>query len=349
MSDDLDASAALGLTTPPRLPSIAVVIPAYDVAPHLAAVLSGIPPFVSHVVVVDDASRDATATVAASLRDPRIVFIRHDTNQGVGAAVMTGYAKCLELGAEVVVKMDGDGQMDVRYLPSLIEPLLNTQADYSKGNRFLDLKALQQMPNVRRLGNTALTFVTKLASGYWTVSDPTNGYTAIRREALERLDSSRIDRRYFFETSMLINLNIVGAVVYDVAIPARYADERSSMRIGRVLWGFPLKLAAGLWSRIHWRHMVLEFSPAALFLVLGLPTCLAGLAFGLWRWWISIETHVPQSAGTVILAMLPFLVGLQLLIQALVVDIQSEPRVPLAVRYRKPRVSVTTTGDNEGA
>jgi dolichol-phosphate mannosyltransferase len=345
MSDDPDAVTSRPEPSRSSLPSIAVVIPAYNVAAHLGTVLEEVPGFVSHIVVVDDASRDATAAVARSLGDPRVVLVSHQTNRGVGAAVMTGYSKCMELGAEIVVKMDGDGQMDVRHLPNLIEPLLSRQADYGKGNRFLDLKALRQMPGVRRFGNTALTFLTKIVSGYWTVCDPTNGYTAIRREALQRLDFSRIDTRYFFETAMLINLNIVGAVVCDVAIPARYADERSSMRISRVLRGFPLRLAVGLWSRLYWRHMVLEFSPAALFLILGLPSFLFGLSFGLWRWWISIQTHVTQSTGTVILAMLPFLVGLELLIQALVVDIQSEPRVPLAVRYRNPRLAVDAAID----
>ena len=321
---------------------VVVVVPAYRVEDQICDVIAGIPNFVSHIIVVDDASPDETSKRVAESRNPRVVLLRHRKNRGVGGAMATGYRHALRLGADIVVKMDGDNQMDETYLPRLIEPLLAGEADYAKGNRFLDLMMLRQMPWIRRIGNTALTFLTKAASGYWGVCDPNNGYTAIRAEVLRLVDFSRIHPRYFFESSMLIHLNILRAAVTDVPIPARYGDEVSSLRVHRVLWEFPINLFRGLANRIYWRYFMLEFAPQGLFFLAGLLAFVFGALFGGWRWYLSWETGVIQSTGTVMIAVLPLLMGFELLLQAIVMDMNAVPREPLSRKHSQSAPNQTS-------
>ncbi len=185
-----------------------------------------------------------TGELAAAFakRDRRLVLLRHTQNRGVGGAMVTGFRKALELGAQIVVKIDGDGQMDIDNLPDLLMPLILGRADYTKGNRFRDFTSLRQMPWIRRVGNMGLGFLAKAATGYWNLFDPTNGFLAIRAETLAQLPLDQIDPTYYFETSMLANLYLLGAVVQDVPMPAHYQGEVSSMLIHRVLLEFPLKL-----------------------------------------------------------------------------------------------------------
>ncbi len=186
--------------------TVAVVIPAYRVAESIGRVIRGIPPWVDGIVVVDDASADGTADEVRRIEDPRIVLLRHERNRGVGAAMATGYRKALEAGSDIVVKMDGDDQMDPAYLQALIEPLLKEQADYAKGDRFWDDGALLPMPWPRLIGNLVLTFLTKISSGYWNLFDPQNGYVAITGSTLRRIDLAALDQGYFLESEMLIQL-----------------------------------------------------------------------------------------------------------------------------------------------
>ncbi len=207
--------------------AIATVIPAYRVERNIETVLQNLPAYIKHIIVVDDASPDSSADLVAvaAKKDDRITLIRHVENQGVGGAMVSGFRKALELGAQIVIKIDGDGQMDPVHIPALITPLIQGKADYVKGNRFRDFHSLQQMPFVRRIGNLGLSFLTKAATGYWNIFDPTNGFFAIRAELLAQLPLERIDKRYFFETSMLANLYLLGALVMDTPIPARYGNE----------------------------------------------------------------------------------------------------------------------------
>lgn len=309
---------------------VAVVIPAFRVAQHIEKVVRGVPEFVSDIVIVDDASPDDTSQVVAGLADPRVRLLRHERNGGVGAAMITGYHHALELGADIVVKMDGDDQMDPANLLPLIEPLLAGEADYTKGSRFFYTRQLRQMPLLRRVGNLGLSFLTKASSGYWDVFDPTNGYTAIHRRVLEVLDWHRIDRRWFFETSMLVELNLVRAVVRDVQIPAKYADERSSLSAAGALVRFPRKLVAAFFRRLWLQYFVREFSAVSLFLVSGTFLSLFGAFWGLVHWGRSAQTGIPASTGTVMIAVVPLILGVQLLLQAVSLDIQGAPKVPLS-------------------
>ncbi len=308
-----------------RVARVAVVIPAYRVSKHVGRVVAQLPAGVAHVLVVDDACPDKSGDVAAALGDPRVEVLRHPVNQGVGGALKTGYRRAIELEADVVIKMDGDDQMDPARIPELIAPLLAGRADYAKGNRFRDQRALVAMPPLRRVGNWGLSFWSKLAAGYWALFDPTNGFTAIRGEALREMDLDALADRYYFEISMLAELNTVGAAAVDVAIPARYGDEKSSLSIGRVLLGFPPRLFRTMLRRWWTKYYVRDFTPVALFLTSGFPVLAFGVLVGAWFWAKSIHTGVPTTAGQVMLAGLPVLVGLQLLLQALVGDIHAAP------------------------
>ena len=310
---------------------IAAVVPAYRVERQIEAVLCSLPPYLQHVIVVDDASPDRTSELVAALaaRDRRIVLIRHERNQGVGGAMISGFRRALQLGAQIVVKIDGDGQMDISRLPQLLEPLILGKADYAKGNRFRDFAALHQMPLIRRIGNMGLAFLTKAATGYWNLFDPTNGFLAIRAEVLAQLPLDRLDRTYFFETSMLANLYLLGAVVQDVPMPARYKGELSSLSIRRVLFEFPPKLVATLIRRAALKNFIYDFSMVTIYLLTGIPLLLFGIIFGAVKWIHYARLDIPAPTGTVILPTLCVLLGIQFLLSAIESDLRSVPRQPL--------------------
>jgi glycosyltransferase involved in cell wall biosynthesis len=313
---------------------VAVIVPAYRAADTIEKVVRGIPPWVEAIYVVDDASMDETGSRALAVGDPRLELLVHDVNQGVGGALVTGYRRALDRGMDVCVKMDADDQMDPAYLEALVEPLTSRRADYAKGNRFHDVPALRRMPRARLVGNAILSFLIKAASGQWHVFDPTNGYTAIHRAALSAVDLRRVHPRYFFESSMLILLRTAGAVVEDVSIPARYGGERSGFSISRALAEFPWQLLRYGVRRIAWQYFVQDFNAVSFFLVCGIPLVAFGLIFGLSHWIDSVRRNVLTPTGTVMLAVLPLVLGFQLLLQALVLDVQNVPGRPLQARPR---------------
>ena len=307
---------------------IAVVIPAYRVERDIQSVLQGIPAYVTTVIVVDDASPDASADLvaAAAKRDKRILLIRHEQNQGVGGAMVTGFSKAMELGAEIVIKLDGDGQMDPAHIPALITPLIEGDADYVKGNRFRDFQSLKKMPLIRRIGNLGLSFLTKAATGYWNIFDPTNGYFAIRTDVLKQLPLGKIDKTYFFETSMLSHLYLLDAYVMDVTIPARYSGETSSLSIRRVLFEFPFKLTRTLVKRIILKYFIFDFSMMSIYLLTGIPLLLFGLIFGITKWIQYAQLGIPAPTGTVILPTLSVILAIQILLSAIEIDLNAAPR-----------------------
>jgi glycosyltransferase involved in cell wall biosynthesis len=311
---------------------IAAVIPCYRVEREIASVLQTIPPYIKHIIVVDDASPDSTADLvtASAKEDGRLLLIRHPSNLGVGGAMVTGYRKALELGAQISVKIDGDGQMDMNHLPRLLEPLIAGKADYTKGNRFRDFRSLQKMPLLRRIGNMGLGFLSKAATGYWHMFDPTNGFNAIRAEALAQLPLHQIDRTYYFETSMLANLYLIGAVVKDVPMPARYQGEVSSLSIRRILFEFPLKLMTTFVRRLVLKNFIYDFSMGSIYLLSGLPLLIFGLTFGIYKWIQYASRGVPAPTGTVMLPTLSVLLGIQLLLSAIEIDLRSVPTDPIS-------------------
>lgn len=316
---------------PPPAERIAVIIPMYRVASYIQDVIRGIPDWVHLIVAVDDASPDDSAGLARQVNDPRLVIVCHDQNQGVGGAMLTGMACALDLGATVLVKMDGDHQMPPEHLPAAVQPILEGGADFVKGNRFADMQALRSMPFLRRIGNLGLSFLIKMASGYWNVFDPANGYFAIDADVFRSLDRTRIHRRYFFESSLLVELNMQRAVIQEFSMPARYAGEISSLSIGRALLEFPWYLFKSFLHRLWLQYFVLDFSVGSLFLLAGSLLCLFGASWGAFAWDRSIRTGVVATTGTVMLAVLPLILGFQLLLQSIVSDVQNVPR---AVRSR---------------
>jgi glycosyltransferase involved in cell wall biosynthesis len=305
---------------------IGAVIPAYRVSELINNLLLAIPPYIDHIFVVDDKCPDASGQEAEKVRDSRINIIYHGQNTGVGGAVVSGYKKALEAGCDIVIKIDGDGQMDPKYIPDLLAPLINDEADFAKGNRFMDFRALKKMPKVRLFGNSVLSFLVKIASGYWNIIDPTNGYTAVHRRCLEKLDLNRISRRYFFESDMLIHLNLINAVVTDISIPARYENEKSSLNITRIIFEFPPKLLGGLVKRIFLKYFIYDFNMASVYLLLGLPMFMFGTVFGVIEWIDSIFYGTAKTAGTIMLIALPIIVSFQMLLQAINIDIYSTPK-----------------------
>jgi glycosyltransferase involved in cell wall biosynthesis len=319
---------------PIELPTIVVVIPAYRASEGIAAVVASVPDFVRHIVVVNDGSPDDTSAVVRAVADPRVALVEHEANQGVGGAVMTGYQRALMLGAEVIVKMDSDGQMDPDYLLALITPIVVGEADYTKGNRFLHERELRAMPGRRRFGNAGLSFLTKLASGYWGIFDPTNGYTALHASLVPMLGTIPIAKRYFFESSMLLSLSLLRAVVRDVPIPARYPGTASHLSESHAAMQFPWQLLRGFLRRVRLQYFVRDFTAASLYLVVGMILTVFGAIWGAWHWAASIQQGVPATTGTVMIAVLPIVVGVQLLLQAITLDIQGAPDAPLHASVR---------------
>jgi dolichol-phosphate mannosyltransferase len=303
----------------------AVVIPAFKVVDSIRDVILSIPANIDHIIVVDDHCPYSSGKEAEKLNKKNVVVFYHEQNQGVGGAVITGYEKAIELGCEIIIKMDGDGQMETEYIESLIAPLIANEADYTKGNRFVNFKALKSMPKIRLFGNSLLSFMLKIVSGYWNVMDPTNGYTAIHRRVLKKLNLGRISKRFFFESDMLIHLNIIKAVVKDINIPARYEGEESSLNIKKALLQFPPKLFSRFFRRIFFRYFIYDFNMASVYMILGLPLFTGSVLFGIIEWIDSAVTGRPRSAGTIMLVALPIIISFQMLLQAIQIDINSVP------------------------
>lgn len=315
---------------PLSAPKLAVVIPCYKVKEHVLGVLARIGPEVALIFAVDDKCPDGSGKfVESNARDPRLKVIYNAENKGVGGAVMAGYRAALEAGADVIVKVDGDGQMDPALIADIAKPVLLGRADYAKGNRFHSVWNVRQMPGVRLFGNAALSFLTKLSSGYWSLFDPTNGYTAIHAEALRQLEFANISERYFFESDMLINLGNIRAVVQDVPMKAVYAQETSNLKIRNIIGQFLRKNVKELMKRILYTYFLRDFSLASAQLLSGMLLFGFGAIYGAWGWYESIATGSPASTGTVMLATLPIILGFQLLLSFFGFDMANEPKLPL--------------------
>jgi dolichol-phosphate mannosyltransferase len=297
---------------------------------RIGGVLAAIGPEVTRIYVVDDACPEKTGDyVEATVRDARVKVIRNASNLGVGGAVKAGMLAALADGADVIVKLDGDGQMDPALIPALVRPIAEERADYTKGNRFFELEDLAAMPKVRLFGNALLSLVNKAASGYWDLMDPTNGFVAIHARVAERLPLGKIADDYFFESDMLFRLGTLRAVALDMPMVARYDGAPSSLSIGNVALRFPPRYANRFFKRVFYNYFLRDFNAGTVQMVLAALLLLGGAAFGLWRWYLSVATGVPATSGTVMLAALPVLLGGHLLISAINFDIANVPRRPL--------------------
>ncbi len=338
----LPADAYPGLALVPTDPAprveegwVAVVIPCYRVSSHILSVIDGIGPEVDRIYVVDDACPEASgALVWRACKDRRVRVLGHEVNQGVGAATLTGIRQAIADGAGIVVKMDGDGQMDPAMLPLLVETIRSGEADYAKGNRFFDPESVAAMPRARLVGNAGLSFLAKISTGYWQSFDPTNGYFAIHAEVARRLPFDKISKRYFFETDMLFRLSTLRARVVDVPMPAIYEDEQSGLSAARSILPFAAGHLRNFVKRVGYNYFLRDFSIASVELVAGLALVLFGLVYGLVHW-----GAIPggASAGTVMLAGVALILGTQLLLAFLAYDISAAPGTALHPRLAARR------------
>lgn len=321
--------------TPPEQTNsrIGVVIPCYKETAHILDVLRGMGAEVTRIYVCDDCCPDGTGDlVERDCNDPRVTVLRNPTNLGVGGATLLGYRAAIADDMDIIVKVDGDGQMDPHLIPILTKPIVEGHADYTKGNRLHRRDAVQDMPAVRLFGNMALTLLTKLSSGYWSLMDPTNGFTAIHTAVAKELPLDDIANSYFFETDMLFRLAGLDAVVADVPMRAKYGAEQSHLAIHRIVFEFMGGHLKNGFKRVLDTYFLRDISVASIELVLGILLIFFGTLYGGYHWWHSIVDGVFASAGTVVLAALPILIGVQLLVAFFGQDIRRVPTEPIHPR-----------------
>ncbi len=316
---------------------ITVVIPAYKVEKQILRTLANIPDYIREIIIVDDASPDETSKLVleAKRKDERIHMIRHTENQGVGGAMISGFKAALKSKSQIILKLDGDGQMSDYDPRALLEPLILGQADYAKGNRFRDFHALKNMPFIRQIGNMGLGFLVKAATGYWNCFDPTNGFFAIRGEVLALIPLEKIHKSYFFETSMLGELYLINAFIHDIPYPAVYGDEVSNLSIRKTLLEFPPKLFYLLLRRMVVKNFFYDFSMESIYLLAGVPMLLFGLVFGIVKWIKYAQLGVLAPTGTVMIPVVLVILSVQLLLAAVNIDLQSIPNTPLVQKALK--------------
>jgi len=307
---------------------ITVIIPCYNVSRHIELVINNLPADVSYIITINDCSKDDTECVIHKLQQQnhKIVYLKHEVNQGVGGAMRTGFKKALELNSDITIKMDGDDQMDSSYIGALIKPITDGKADFTKGNRFRDFRALRKMPLSRRIGNLGLSFLIKAASGYWNIFDPSNGFIAIKNETLAKIDLERLHQRYFFESSMLIELYYINAVVQDVPMKARYGSEVSSLSRTKTFFQFPPKLFIAFVKRIILKYFLFDFNIASLYFLFGFPLFIIGAIYGIVNFVKYASANVAAPTGTVVIPTLLIILGFQLLLSAANYDVTNYPK-----------------------
>lgn len=278
------------------------------------------------ILAVDDCCPEGSAAyIRENILDPRVTILQNPNNLGVGGAVITGFQKALSLGADIVVKLDGDDQMDPTLITKFIQPIATGEADYTKGNRFYWFDGLQGMPWLRLFGNSGLSFINKLSSGYWDIMDPTNGYIAISSEMLAHLPLSKIENRYFFESDMLFRLGVLKAKVCDIPMKALYQDEKSNLSVIHSAVTFPSKYLVRTFKRILYLYFLRDFNAGSVFLAFSLPCLFIGLIYGSYKWYEATVTLLPTPVGTLFIIALLLMFGIQFLLSFIIFDVQSSP------------------------
>ena len=340
---------ALAGTEAPAALKIAVVIPCYRVVKHILHVIGAVPAFVDMIICVDDCCPEKSGQfIAGNAADPRVRVIFNPVNLGVGGAMIAGYRAAIQMGADIAVKVDGDGQMDPALIPRFVAPIMRGSADYAKGNRFYRPESLSKMPAIRLIGNAVLSFMSKMSTGYWNLFDPTNGYTAVHTAALRQLPLDKISQRYFFESDLLFRLSTVRAVVVDVPMDAKYEDEKSNLSVSRIIVPFIGGHLRNTLKRLVYSYLLRDFNFASLHWLLGPVLVLFGIGFGAYEWMQSLQTGVTASAGTVMLSALPIIVGLQMLLSAFNFDVANVPRRPLHLDLAETEEATLRVGSAAG-
>lgn len=304
---------------------IAVVIPCYKVERHIEKVVAGVPLFIDHIILVNDCSPDNTLQILNKIASAngKVSVVSNAKNEGVGGAMLTGFSKAMESGFDVIVKIDGDGQMDCSFIEKMIDKIADG-ADFVKGNRFFDRELLSQMPFIRRLGNIGVGFMVKIASGYYNISDPANGFFCIKTDTVRKTNFNNIAKRFFFESSLLIELYYTGASIKEIPMPAIYADEKSNLSVFKTLVTFPPKLLRAFIRRIALRYFIYDFNIGSLYILFGLPTFLFGVAFGGTKWYQYSLINQTAPTGTIMIAVLAIVLGFQSLLAAAQYDMSAK-------------------------
>jgi glycosyltransferase involved in cell wall biosynthesis len=303
--------------------TVAVVVPAHNEEALIEATLQGMPGFVDRVFVIDDGSSDATAERATSFGDRRVEVLRHERNQGVGAAIVTGYRRALAERVDATAVMAGDNQMDPDELESLVLPVVRGEVDYAKANRLFTGSAWQLIPRSRYLGNAILSFLTKIASGYWHVADSQAGYTVIGLPVLQQLDLDRIYTSYGFPNDMLVHLNVWNARVRDFpSRPIYGVGERSGIKIRKVVPRISWLLWKGFFWRLREKYVIRDFHPLVFFYFLGFLMTTLGLVLGIVETILRIAgNHI--TPATIVFVALLLISGSQFTLFAMWFDMES--------------------------
>lgn len=307
---------------------ISVAVPAYNEEKLIEKTLTTIPGYVDHIVVVNDASKDDTLKKIENYKkkDKRIVLINNEINGGIGYSLKKAINKAVELGADRVAVMAGDAQMDPNQLKNLLTEMENKKLDFIKANRFLHLEALKKMPFYRRFGNIVVTILTKFATGYYSIFDTQNGYVVYSKDIIERMQWSMVGNRYEFENTVLIALSIANAKISDYPIPAHYGEEKSTIKLFSTTLRVLKVLFKGFWQRIYYKYVLYNFHPIALFLFGGLLLTSGGFFIGLWVLIEKIVSSISPTTGTVMLFVLPLILGIQMLLTALILDVTEDSK-----------------------
>lgn len=306
---------------------ISVSIPIYNEENFIIPTLEGIPEFIDLIVINDDCSKDNSVKIVKEYqkKDKRIILIENTINKGKGTGLLNCHNKAVEEGCDIIISIDGDNQMDTNYMPVLLDKIIDDGYAYTKGNRFFHVAELRQMPRFRLVGNAFVSLLAKLCTGYWSISDPLNGYTAIKTLTYTELDHSKFAKGFDIEVSILNELALINAKVKDVFIPAKYGEEVSDIRLVGDTLKTTRSLLKGFLRRIFVKYILLNFSPIALFYITGFLLVLWGVIFGLFVTIISLGPKSTTTA-TVMLSVVPFILGVQLILQAITLDINNEPK-----------------------
>lgn len=307
---------------------VAVAIPAYNEEKLIAKTIATMPDFVDCIIVTNDGSKDRTLQVLRELAEDNkaLVVLDNERNRGVGYSVVRGLKEGVKRDMDLVAVMAADAQCDPSYLAKMCDVLIEEKLDYVKANRFTSLEALRAMPSYRRIGNIVITLLNKFATGYYSIFDSQNGYGVFTKSILQRMPFELIGERYDYENTMLLAMGVVNGRIKDHPVPAVYGDEVSTIPFFRTVSRALKVVFSGFWRRIYYKYVIFDFHPIALFLFSGLILGLAGTAFGLVLAGLRIFAGETPTSGTVMLSVLPMIMGLQLVLTALIMDVNNERR-----------------------
>jgi len=282
--------------------------------------------YVDHVICVDDNCKYGTGRkIEKFVKDEKLTVLYHRVNKGVGGATKTGIKYALEKGADIIIKIDSDGQMLPELIPKLLKPILNGSAEFTKGNRFKEVDILTKMPKVRLLGNIGLSFLTKLSTGYWELFDPTNGFLAIHRDVFNKISLNKTDNRYFFETDLLFRCSLSDIVIHEVTMSAIYKNEKSGLKPFAQIFNFLIRHIIIFFKRILYQYFLLDFNPGSLSIIISFSLGLISISMGIFYFVKGTITNQQTEFGIQILFLLLTIISSQFFINFIYYDSSQKP------------------------